>query len=191
MTILSAQSIRGLCVPHPTYGAYGVVDSCGSPRRPRRKPLISPFSERGVVNGRSYGLAACSYDCRIADGLLVPVGQSRLASTVERFALPPSVCGSVLDKSSWARVFLSAFNTHLDPGWEGYLTVELTNLGTEAVRLAPGDPIVQVKFEWLDEPTCQPYEGKYSNQGPEPTPVRFEEDYQSLAEGPMSAIACS
>jgi dCTP deaminase len=139
------------------------------------KPLITPFVERGVKNGRSFGLSACSYDCRIADGLVIPVGQSRLASTMERFCLPNNICGSVLDKSTWARKFLSAFNTHLDPGWEGFLTVELTNLGSEAAFFEPGDSLVQIKFEWLDEPTNLPYSGKYQAQEAGPQGPRSEQ----------------
>lgn len=183
MTILSAQSIRRQCIPHEsrqhdvangerpleTDEHYFYTWGVGSPTRWRRgKPLITPFVERGIQNGKSFGLSACSYDCRISDGLIVPVDQSRLAATIERFCLPANICGSVLDKSSWARVFLTAFNTHLDPGWEGFLTVELANLGTEVAEFAPGDPLCQVKFEWLDEATDLPYSGKYSNQGPLP-----------------------
>lgn len=155
MTVLSAQSIRRLC--------FDVS-------------LLDPFVERGVVRGRSYGLSACTYDLRISHNLLLPVGQGRLAATIERFRIPTNVCGSVLDKSSWARVFVSAFNTHLDPGWQGYLTVELVNLGTEVVDYQAGDPLCQVKFEWLDLPTDLPYGGKYQNQGPEPVQSRQEPD---------------
>lgn len=153
MTVLSAQSIRRAA-------------SCG---------LIRPFVERGIIRGRSFGLSACTYDCRIDRPLIVPVGQCRLAVTMERFRFPHNVCGSVLDKSSWARIFVSAFNTHLDPGWEGYLTLELANLGTEPVEYLEGDPVCQIKFEWLDEPTYLPYRGKYQGQGPEPTPAKHEE----------------
>ncbi len=152
--ILSAQSIRNYCM--------------------NVNPLISPFVERGVVRGRSYGLSACTYDCRIAEALIIPVRQSRLAVTIERFCFPTNFCGSVLDKSSWARVFISAFNTHLDPGWEGYLTLELSNLGEEYVEFQEGDPVCQIKFEYLDFPTELPYQGKYQNQSQAPIPVIFE-----------------
>lgn len=168
MTILSAQSIRRLCER---------IDSLnGEQQEPGilRGPLLTPFVERGVINGKSFGLSACTYDCRIADGLIIPAGQSRLASTMERFCLPNNICGSVLDKSSWARVFVTAFNTHLDPGWEGFLTVELSNLGTEAAIFQPGDPLCQIKFEWLDEPTDLPYSGKYQHQEPGPQGARSE-----------------
>lgn len=137
----------------------------------RRNNLIAPFVEKGSIRGRSFGLSACSYDCRIAHPLVIPVSQGRLAVTMEFFALPLQICGSVLDKSTWARVFVSAFNTHLDPGWYGYLTVELVNLGSEVVEFLEGDPLCQVKFEWLDEPTELPYDGKYQNQPKLPTPA--------------------
>ena len=177
MTILSAQSIRRLCCA-PGYDEYWVMnpkeDAQGFIKWEGRRPLIHPFVERGVVNGKSFGLSACSYDCRISDGLIIPVGQSRLAATMERFCLPANICGSVLDKSSWARVFLTAFNTHLDPGWEGFLTVELANLGTSVVEFSPGDPLCQIKFEWLDGATDLPYSGKYQNQESGPQKARNE-----------------
>jgi len=150
VSVLSAQSIRRLCLDET------IVKM--------RAPLLSPFVERGVANGRSYGLSSCTYDCRIAHNLLLPVHQGKLAVTMEWFCMPNNVCGSVLDKSTHARVFVTAFNTHLDPGWYGYLTVELVNLGPEVVEWQEGDPVCQVKFEWLDEPTDRPYDGKYNNQ---------------------------
>lgn len=153
MTILSAQSIRRM--------AYD-------------NSMLVPFVERGVIRGRSFGLSACTYDCRINHPLIIPVRQSRLAVTMERFNLPNNICASVLDKSSWARVFVSAFNTHLDPGWSGYLTVELANLGEEFVEFQAGDPVCQIKFEWLDEPTELPYRGKYQDQIQEPIAAILE-----------------
>lgn len=145
-------------------------------------PLITPFiPERGVVRGKSFGLSGCTYDCRIAHDLVVPRGTCRLAYTIEQFNIPIDVCGSVLDKSTWARVFVSAFNTHLDPGWcameEGdtnHLTVELANLSDQEVRYLEGDPVCQVKFEWLDRPSSRPYRGKYLSQPPEAVPAREE-----------------
>ena len=154
MTVLSAQSIRRLCLADP--------------------PLISPFMERGVQNGRSYGLSSCTYDCRIAEDLTIPPGRGALASTIERFWLPDNVCGSPLDKSTYARVLVSAFNTHFDPGFRGVATIELVNLGTEDVVYRRGDPVCQFKFEWLDEPTELPYSGKYQDQGAGPQVARYE-----------------
>ena len=157
--ILSAQSIR---------------KQCQNWENSNYDSLIRPFVERGVIRGRSYGLSSCTYDCRISHPLIIPVRQSRLAVTLEQFSFPNNICGSVLDKSSWARVFISAFNTHLDPGWKGFLTLELANLGEDYIEFQEGDPICQIKFEWLDFPTELPYQGKYQHQGPKPTPAILE-----------------
>lgn len=174
MTVLSAQTVRALCrvKPLPPWPSKD-PRYCRLPdgrRWPAEfQPLISPFSERTVFDGKTFGLGPCTYDCRIDQPLQLLPGATALASTMERFVLPDRICGTVLDKSSFARIFVSAFNTHLDPGWEGYLTVELVNLGTTVVEFIPGAPLCQIKFEWLDTRTDRPYQGKYQGQGPRPT----------------------
>jgi dCTP deaminase len=210
MSVLSAQSIRLLCTDpfyikraggplispfvEPEFAWMSTpLDSPWelSPYRPSwvgSKPSRELYQQqqklwwkKPVVRGKSFGLSACTYDCRISDRLTLPIGQGRLAATIESFNIPTNVCGSVLDKSSWARVFVTAFNTHLDPGWgprelngKNHLTVELVNLGDEVVEYYPGDPLCQVKFEWLDAPTELPYKGKYLGQGAAPTPAIYE-----------------
>lgn len=147
--ILSAQSIRAL--------------------RP-----VEPFEERGVIRGRSYGLSVAGYDIRVAETITLMPGQFSLASSVERFTMPDDVLALVKDKSSWARLGLSVFNTVVEPGWCGFLTLELKNHGNKSLRIEGGDPIAQILFERLDEPTEQPYSGKYQNQEAGPQVARFE-----------------
>jgi dCTP deaminase len=162
MSQLSAQSIRRLCQADP--------------------PLITPFvGEKTVVNGKSYGLSACSYDVRIAHKLCLLSGQSALAHTVEDFHLPDDVVGYVIDKSTWARRHVTAFNTLLDPGWHGNLTLELVNLGVTPVEIAAGDPICQIAFHWLDEASELPYQGKYQAQTKAAHGPRHEHDDGSWA----------
>jgi len=136
--------------------------------------LIDPFVERGVFNGKSFGLSACTYDCRIDHDLILAPGKSSLASTLEQVRLPNNICGSILDKSTYARLFMTAFNTHIDPGFFGYVTVELSNLGDKTIYLERGEPLCQIKFELLDYHTDLPYRGKYNNQERGPQGPRFE-----------------
>ncbi len=82
--------------------------------------------------------------------------------------MPNSVMGIVHDKSSWARHGVAVQNTVIEPGWRGYLTLELTNHSQQTRTIKPGDPIAQIVFHWLDEPTKQPYEGKYQDQAAGP-----------------------
>ena len=183
MTVLSDVSIEELCQQVRGQQVWRrhhhfLITSLG--------PLITPFSaERHVVRGKSWGLSACTYDCRIAQDLVLPRGTCRIASTIEQFNVPIDVCGSVLDKSTWARVFVSAFNTHLDPGWcaipeeeggtgKNHLTLELANLSDREVVYEAGDPVCQVKFEWLDRPSTRPYRGKYLSQPDSPVHAIYE-----------------
>jgi dCTP deaminase len=63
-------------------------------------------------------------------------------------------------------------NTVIEPGWEGWLTLELTNHGTELLTLHEGTPIAQIVFQFLDLPTEQPYVGKYQSQEDRPVEAR-------------------
>ena len=147
----------------------------------RRLGLISPCVERRRSFGTlTVGLGPAGYDLTLDWGpdfdtswTLKP-GQFRLAATHERFTMPDDVIGMVYDKSSWARQGLSLFNTVVEPGWEGYLTLELANLGHEELFLRQGTPIAQVIFQYLDEPAESPYpaDGKYQNQGQGPQKAR-------------------
>ena len=161
MSQLSAQSITKLCRTE--------------------RPMLTPFvGEKMVHNGMSYGLSAASYDVRIArDTMLYPHGDGLgddcvLANTLENFDMPANVVGYVYDKSSWAREFVSCFNTLIDPGFKGNLTLELVNHSNKVVKIKAGDPICQIVFVWLDEATERPYVGKYQNQAAAPQPFIYD-----------------
>jgi dCTP deaminase len=155
--ILSAQSIRRRCLEvFP--------------------PLIDPFVERGVSpGGKSFGLGPASYDVRLDQRLRLPPRGCERASTLERFCMPLDLAGAARDKSTWARIFVSVLNTHLDPGWPGWLTLEIVNHSLDEIVIAEGEPIAQIVFELLDFPTEQPYDGKYMNQERGPQPARDED----------------
>lgn len=140
----------------------------------RKRHMISPFHERTVHHGMTYGLGPAGYDVRIAESILLKPGAFALASTIEHFDITDDVAAFVLDKSSWARKGLSLFNTILEPGWKGYLTLELVNLGPSPLEIKDGSPIAQIMFQLLLEPTDRPYSGKYQNQNQGPQPAIME-----------------
>lgn len=141
-----------------------------------------------VVHGSvSHGLGEAGYDIRIKQDIrfkrvlgLFPfhkVGDGRwklgsftLASAIEEFEMPPNLVGIVHDKSSWARRSLSVFNTVIEPGWKGFLTLELVYHGQEPLHIPAGSGIAQVIFhKTLVGAT---YNGKYQNQEDQPVPAR-------------------
>jgi dCTP deaminase len=139
----------------------------------RRLKPIEPFCERTQYNGMTYGLGPAGYDVRIAENVVV--GRFVLASTIERFNLPNDVLAQVCDKSSWARRGIAVQNTIIEPGWRGYLTMELTNHGATPIEIKAGDPIAQIIFFRLEEPTDQPYRGHYQDQERGPQKARHAE----------------
>lgn len=151
MTILSAQSIR------------------------LQEGMVTPFVLRSVAHGMSYGLSVAGYDIRIAESLSLYPGMFRLASSVEYFNMPTQILARVADKSTWARRGLAVQNTVIEPGWRGHLTLELTNHSERMINLQAGMPIAQIIFEWLDQPTDQPYNGKYQDQPAGAVPAKLEE----------------
>lgn len=134
----------------------------------RRLNIVRDAQERTKFMGMSYGLGPASYDVRIAQDVTLRPGDFILASTVEFLRVPIDVSGQVADKSSWARRGLTVFNTFIDPGWYGYLTLELKNLGHDTLMINKGAPIAQIIFDKLDEDTLLPYNGKYQNQPARP-----------------------
>jgi deoxycytidine triphosphate deaminase len=144
--------------------------------------MIEPFVERGEFMGKTLGLGPCTYDFTLDQILpednkfytkyMVEHGEFVLASTIEKVDIPFNVCGSIYDKSSRAREGMSAFNTHFDPGFFGYPTLELINFSKKPLHLIRGMAIIQMKFEYLTEETEMPYQGKYNNQPARPVAAK-------------------
>ena len=140
----------------------------------RQAMPVIPFHERTIVNGMSFGLSHAGYDVRIAETVWLHAGDFCLASTKELFVMPNDLIAMVHDKSTWARRGLSLFNTVIEPGWTGYLTLELVNNSDKLLKIENGDPIAQIVFMRLEEPTEMPYSGKYQNQEAGPQAARSE-----------------
>lgn len=138
-----------------------------------RVGMLTPFFPRTVHNGMTYGLGPCGYDVRIAERVVLsPETPFVLASTLEHFDMPVDVMARVADKSSWARKGIACQNTVIEPGWRGFLTLELSiHVPDTEVTIEAGSPIAQIIFELLDKPTAIPYEGKYQDQRAGPVPA--------------------
>ncbi len=122
--------------------------------------------------GVSHGLTEAGYDVTIAqDVWLYPFKRFSLASTVERFQMPFDMVAIIHDKSTWARRGLSVFNTVAEPGWQGWLTLELVYHGWGVLHIPKGAGIAQAIFHRLENPASYG-NGKYQNQENKPVPAR-------------------
>ncbi len=86
-------------------------------------------------------------------------GEFVLGRTLEWVRLPDDVVARIEGKSSLGRLGLIVHATagFVDPGFEGTLTLEITNLTRIPIILWPGKPIAQLSFMTLDRPAERPY----------------------------------
>lgn len=134
--------------------------------------------------GVSYGMSEAGYDIRIAQSItLHPFRRFRIASTMERFSLPNDLVAIIHDKSTWARRGLSVFNTVAEPGWRGWLTLELVYHGWWPLHIPAGAGIAQAVFHRLECPADYG-DGKYQDQ--ENRPVHARRSARLTRFGPTS-----
>lgn len=135
-------------------------------------PVSPMLTEKVVEHGVSHGLSEAGYDIRIKQGVwLFPFRRFRIASTVELFNMPKELVAIVHDKSTWARRGLSVFNTVIEPGWRGHLTLELVYHRWWPLYIPAGAGIAQVLFHELIHPADYS-NGKYQDQADAPIPAR-------------------
>ncbi len=159
-------------------------------------PIKDMQRSKQSLHGVSHGMSEAGYDIRIKQSVefrLVPLSGSNeetiwtgvqlpgtepsfdkgrfcIASAIEEFQMPDDLMGIVHDKSTWARKGLSVFNTVIEPGWRGFLTLELVYHGNTNLVIPAGAGIAQVVFHKL---RCKAgYQGKYQNQENRPVPAR-------------------
>lgn len=159
--------------------------------------MIIPFEKAQVREGViSYGLSSYGYDVRIADEFkiftnvyssivdpknfdpksmvdfkgdvcIIPPNSFVLGRTVERICVPEDVLCICLGKSTYARCGLVVNTTPFEPGWEGYVTLEISNTTPLPAKIYANEGIAQVLFFQSDERCEVSYadkKGKYQNQ---------------------------
>jgi dCTP deaminase len=93
------------------------------------------------------------------DPFILHPGEFVLGSTLERVALPDDLVARLEGKSSLGRLGLLIHSTagYVDPGWDGNLTLELSNVANLPITLYQGMKIGQISFQRLTSPVEVPY----------------------------------
>ena len=159
--------------------------------------IISPFYNKlKVENVISYGLSSYGYDIRVSnkykiftninaevvdpknfnsnnvvdfegDFCIIPPNSFALASTIEYFKIPKNVLSICLGKSTYARCGIIVNITPLEPEFEGYITIEISNTTPLPAKIYSNEGIAQVIFFEGDEQCKISYKdrkGKYQKQ---------------------------
>ncbi len=94
--------------------------------------------------------------------LILHPGEFVLGTVEEYIKLPSNLAARIDGRSSWGRLGIVVHSTagHVDPGFEGRLTLEISNIGNIPVLLYPGQRICQLVFEVLSSEAEIPYSKK-------------------------------
>ncbi len=159
--------------------------------------MIEPFCETLVTKGViSYGVSSYGYDIRIADEFkiftdvystvvdpknfdprsfvefkgkecIIPPNSFALGRSVEYFRIPRNVLGICLGKSTYARCGIVINITPLEPEWEGFITIEISNTTPLPAKIYANEGIAQVIFiegDSVCEISYKDRKGKYQAQ---------------------------
>lgn len=174
-----------------------------------KERMIEPFVDHQIGEGRiSYGLSSYGYDIRVADefkifsakdkrivtpkdfdaalfsdfkgdSCVIPGGSFVLARSLEYFRIPNKVLAICVGKSTYCRCGVIVNVSPLEPTWEGYLTMEISNTSPFPVMIYSNEGIAQlIFFESAQAPevTYKDRKGKYQKQEgivlPKVSPVR-------------------
>ena len=162
-----------------------------------QRRMIEPFSETQVSSGNiSYGLSSFGYDLRVSDefkiftnvnsaiidpkafdersfvsvqagSVIVPPNSFALARSVEYFRIPRDVLAICVGKSTYARCGIIVNVTPLEPEWEGFVTLEISNTTPLPARIYAHEGLCQILFFRAEEPCQTSYadrKGKYQGQ---------------------------
>jgi dCTP deaminase len=118
------------------------------------------------------------------DDFILHPGDFVLGTTKERVEIPPDLIAHVEGRSSLGRLAIVVHATAglADPGYEGQITLELSNLGTAPVALTPEMRISQLTFTELKTPAERPYGeergSKYQGQkGPQASRIQGDREF--------------
>ena len=118
------------------------------------------------------------------EAFILHPGEFVLGSTLERITLPDDLVARLEGKSSLGRLGLLIHSTagFIDPGWDGHVTLELSNVANLPITIYYGMKIGQLSFVQLSEPAEHPYGSgglgsKYQGQAG-PTPSRYWKNFE-------------
>ena len=159
--------------------------------------MIKPFAESQVREGViSYGISSYGYDLRVADefkiftnvnsnivdpkhfdersfvgfqgpACIIPPNSFALARSVEYFKIPRNILTICVGKSTYARCGIIVNVTPLEPEWEGFVTLEISNTAPLPARVYSNEGLCQIVFfnsDQVCETSYKDKKGKYQAQ---------------------------
>ncbi len=142
------------------------------------KPYIDPLDNTDLESYME------SFEIAKDKPFIIHPGEFTLATTYEFVKLPDDIVARVEGRSSMGRLGVTMHVTagYIDPGFEGNITLEISNIGKMPVALYPGQRVCQIVFETMTSPSAKPYghedrDSKYMGQkGPQVSRIKQDFD---------------
>lgn len=98
-------------------------------------------------------------DVSFGRAIVIAPNELLLARTLEQFSVPNGYAAELTGRSSFARLGLMVNVTggYINPGWRGYMTLQLVNFSPNPIRLMPMIPICQLRIVKLTSLADRPY----------------------------------
>jgi dCTP deaminase len=104
------------------------------------------------------------------DDVVHKIGRTALASSIEEFQINNDLWCEFRNKSTHARRFIDpTLVTDGEPGWKGFLTIEICFHDLEPIIIPAGSGLLKAVFHQVVEPVT--YQGKYQSQDDRPVPA--------------------
>ena len=118
-----------------------------------RKPYIDPKDEEDIAEYME------SSTVPEGEAFIIHPNEFALATTQEYVKVPDDLVARVEGRSSMGRLGVTMHVTagYVDPGFEGRITLEISNIGAMPVALYPGQRVCQLVFETMTTPAELPY----------------------------------
>ena len=143
-----------------------------------RKPYIDPKDEEDIAEYME------SSTVPEGEAFIIHPNEFALATTQVYVKVPDDLVARVEGRSSMGRLGVTMHVTagYVDPGFEGRITLEISNIGAMPVALYPGQRVCQLVFETMTTPAELPYghpkrNSKYMKQL-KPESSRVKLDYE-------------
>jgi len=118
---------------------------------------------------------------------IVHPGDFLLGTTLEYVKVPDDMVARMEGRSSMGRLGLIIHSTagYIDPGFEGKITLEISNLGKIPIALYPKMRVCQIVFEKMTSPAERPYginrHSKYQKQEhPEESKISQDKEFKKF-----------
>jgi dCTP deaminase len=144
--------------------SYG-LSSYGYDARCAPEWMIFTNVDNAIVDPKNF--TTDSFVERSGDVVVIPPNSFLLTRTVEYFRIPNDVLTICIGKSTYARCGLIVNVTPLEPGWEGHVTLEISNTTPLPAKVYANEGVAQFLFFKGSSPCEVTYAaraGKYQGQ---------------------------